>query len=270
MSDGLDAVHDLLRRGSVRQKAEYHVEKGGYKGLSRDYLAMLLGLNKEGTDAIVDELVSEKKVRAVGKTVVRAERFDAYKKLLEGLLKEFHEKNPLKMGISREELRTRLPETDQQVFQAGLEELAGQGVAEIEKDRVRLKSAAQKQDRRLDRLAGRIVSRLDAAGLTPPTFAELAEELHMSEGAMRDIMGKLVYEGKVVRVKGDMYFSGKSIEGLKGTVVENLGRQKEMSPMDFKAVFGLSRKYMIPLLEYLDEIKLTIRKGDKRVLRTGA
>jgi selenocysteine-specific elongation factor len=67
-----------------------------------------------------------------------------------------------------------------------------------------------------------------------------------------------------------MYFSGKSIDELKGTVAENLGRRKEMSPMDFKAVFGLSRKYMIPLLEYLDDIKLTIRKGDKRVLRTGA
>ncbi len=270
MSDGLGAVYDLLRRGSVKQKAEYHIEKGGYKGVARDYLAMLLGLKKESTDAIVDELVREKKVRAVVKTVVKAERFDAYKKLLENLLKEFHEKNPLKIGISREELRTRLPETDQQVFQTGLEELAGQGVAEIEKDRVRLKSAAQKQDQSADRLAGRIVSRLDAAGLTPPTFAELTEELRMSEGAMRDMMGKLVYEGKVVRVKSDMYFSGSSIEGLKGTVVENLGRQKEMSPMDFKAVFGLSRKYMIPLLEYLDEIKLTIRKGDKRVLRTGA
>ena len=173
MSDGLGAVYDLLRRGSVKQKAEYHIEKGGYKGVARDYLAMLLGLKKEGTDAIVDELVREKKVRAVVKTVVKAERFDAYKKLLEDLLKEFHEKNPLKIGISREELRTRLPETDQQVFQAGLEELAGQGVAEIEKDRVRLKSAAQKQDQSADRLAGRIVSRLDAAGLTPPTFAEL-------------------------------------------------------------------------------------------------
>ena len=74
MSDGLDAVHDLLRRGSVRQKAEYHVEKGGYKGLSRDYLAMLLGLKKQGVDSIVDELVREKKVRAVAKTLVKAER----------------------------------------------------------------------------------------------------------------------------------------------------------------------------------------------------
>jgi selenocysteine-specific elongation factor len=269
LSAGLDAIYELLRRGSLQQKADYHVEKGGYRGVARDYLAMLLGLKKEGIDAIVDELAREKKIRAVGKTVVRAERFDAYKKLLEDLLNEFHAKNPLKIGISREELRTRLPETDQQVFQAALEEVAEQGVAEIEKDRVRLRSTAQKGDQSVEKLGAQIVSILDAAGLTPPTFGELAGELSMSEGATRDLMGKLAYEGKVVKVKGDMYFSGKSIEELKGTVAENLGRRKEMSPMDFKAVFGLSRKYMIPLLEYLDDIKLTIRKGDKRVLRTG-
>ncbi len=270
LSAGLDAIYELLRRGSLRQKADYHVEKGGYRGVGRDYLAMLLGLKKEGVDAIVDELARDKKIRAVGKTVVRAERFDAYKKLLEDLLKEFHAKNPLKIGISREELRTRLPETDQQVFQTALEEAAEQGAAEIEKDRVRLRGAAQKTDESVEKLGAQIVSILDAAGLTPPAFGELAGELRMSEAAMRDLMGKLAYEGKVVKVKGDMYFSGKSIEGLKGTVAESLGLRKEMSPMDFKAVFGLSRKYMIPLLEYLDDIKLTIRKGDKRVLRTGA
>jgi selenocysteine-specific elongation factor len=64
-----------------------------------------------------------------------------------------------------------------------------------------------------------------------------------------------------------MYFSSARIEELKRTVKDALGQKKEMLPADFKAVLGLSRKYMIPLLEYLDEIKLTIRTGDKRILR---
>ena len=92
--------------------------------------------------------------------------------------------------------------------------------------------------------------------------------MRIKEASLRDILEKLVYEGKVVKVKADMYFGAKHVEDLKKLVKEHLTQKKEMLPADFKAVTGLSRKYMIPLLEYLDEIKLTIRTGDKRVLRS--
>ena len=57
------------------------------------------------------------------------------------------------------------------------------------------------------------------------------------------------------------------IEEVKLRAIDFLKRHQEMGPSDFKTEFNLSRKYLIPLLEYLDQIKLTIRKGDKRVLR---
>jgi selenocysteine-specific elongation factor len=268
LSDDLERIYLLLQQGSLRQKAEYHIEKGGYKGVSRDYLAMLLGVGRDVVEGIVADPASSRWMKAVGKTLVRAERFLAYKKLLKTLLDEFHAKNPLKIGISREELRTRLPEAEPHIFQAALEDVVGEGVAEIEKDRVKLKSATQKPDQ--SRVETEILGILDKRGLTPPSAAEIVEELRIKEEHVKDIFGKLVYEGKVVRVKGDMYFSRTHIEALKKTVKEYLSLKKEMSPADVKAVLGLSRKYMIPLLEYLDEIKLTIRVGDKRVLRTGS
>ncbi len=268
LSDGLAGIYLLLQQGSLRQKAEYHIEKGGYKGVSRDYLAMLLGVSRDVVEGIVADPAGGRWMKAVGKTLVRAERFLTYKKLLKTLLDEFHAKNPLKIGISREELRTRLPEAETHVFQAALEDMVGEGVAEIEKDRVKLKSAAQKPDQ--SRVETEILGILDKGGLTPPSTGEIVEELRIKDEHVKDIFGKLVYEGKIVRVKGDMYFSRTHIEELKRTVKEYLGLKKEMSPADVKAILGLSRKYMIPLLEYLDEIKLTIRVGDKRVLRTAS
>ena len=268
LSENLAAMYDLLRSGSDRQKAEYHVEKGDYRGITRQRLAALLGAREEATDRSVNELTTAGKVRIVGKIVVPAARFQAYKELLKGFLTEFHEKNPLKIGMSREELRTRLPEVDQQVFQAALEETVKAGNAEIEKDRVSLKTAERKQDANIEKLEGQILGLLNSRGLTPPSLQELADELHIKGGNLKDILGKLVYEGKVVKVKADMYCAAKPMEDLKKLVREHLGQKKEMLPADFKAVLGLSRKYMIPLLEYLDEIKLTIRTGDKRVLRS--
>jgi len=81
-------------------------------------------------------------------------------------------------------------------------------------------------------------------------------------------LAKLAFKGRVVKIKGDMYFHRDAIEDLKAKVRSYLVEKKEMTPSEFKSVLDLSRKYMIPLLEYLDEIKLTIRTGDKRILRS--
>jgi selenocysteine-specific elongation factor len=64
-----------------------------------------------------------------------------------------------------------------------------------------------------------------------------------------------------------MYFHCDAIDDLRKKAIAYLTAKKEMTPSDFKSVVDVSRKYMIPLLEYLDEIKLTIRTGDKRILR---
>jgi selenocysteine-specific elongation factor len=268
-SDSLDGTYQLLRNGPLREKAEYHLEKGGYGGITRQRLSVLLGAHDEAGEKIVEALTEEGKVRGVGRLAIPAVRFDGYKQMIKSFLTDFHAKNPLKIGISREELRTRLPEVDQQVFQTALEEVVKEGGAETDKDRVKLPGVARMADESLERLEREIVAALEKSGLTPPLTGELADELRVKEGNLRDMLERLVYGGKVVKVKGDMYFSATRIEELKGTVRDALGQKKEMVPADFKAVLGLSRKYMIPLLEYLDEIKLTIRTGDKRILRGG-
>jgi selenocysteine-specific elongation factor len=265
---GLESMYLLLRSGSTRQKAEYHLEKAGFKGFTTQQLAVLLGAHQDVADKIVADLAALGSARVIGKMVVSAGRFGTYKETLKALLSQFHEKNPLKIGISREELRTRLPDVDPVIFQAALEDAAKAGDAEIEKDRVRLSGGTDKSDESIGKLEGQIAAMLEARGLTPPTTQEMADELRIKERSLRDILEKLVYEGKVVKVKSDMYLAARHIEELKSLVKEHLTRRKEMLPADFKAVTGLSRKYMIPLLEYLDEIKLTIRSGDKRVLRS--
>ncbi len=236
--------------------------------ITRSRLSVLMGVNSETVECALSAPEMREKVRTIGKMVIPEERLRTYKKMLKDLLREFREKNPLKVGMSREELRTRLPDVDQQVFQTALEELVQEREVEIEKDRARLAGSAPK-DRAVDKLEG-IVKILEAQGLTPPTTTEMMQQLNITEGNLKDMLERLVYQGKIVKVRADMYFGSANIEQLKQTVKDQLMQKKEMLPADFKAVLGLSRKYMIPLLEYLDTIKLTIRTGDKRVLRSGS
>jgi selenocysteine-specific elongation factor len=149
-----------------------------------------------------------------------------------------------------------------------LDELLKAGQLELEKDKVFLRGVARTADKSVEMQEEQILAKLQRSGLTPPMLSELSTDMKIKEGSLRDMLGKLAHEGKVAKIKPDMYFHAGVIEELKKKVTDHLEKHKEMMPSDFKNITGVSRKYMIPLLEYFDETKLTIRSGDKRLLRT--
>lgn len=264
----LDSHYAILTEGSISDKTEYHVLKGGYAGIPSKTLSILLGRNETGINKILDDLKQKGKVKSVGKTLIHMDRFNAYKDMLKSYVEDFQIKNPLKVGLSKEELRTRLPKVEPAIFQTALDQFIHQGLIETDKDKVRLKGVSQSNVENFSAIREAFLTKLLKYGLTPPGLKGLASELEQQEKHIKDIAERLVYEGKVVKIKGDMYFHKDIIENVKQHVTDFLKKNKEMSPSDFKTIFDISRKYTIPILEYLDEIKLTIRSGDKRVLRS--
>lgn len=269
-TEGLSSIYALLTHGSDTDKAEYHLLKAGHGGLKKELLSILLGKEEKGTDYVIRALHEREKVRAIGRVIVHSEKFTEYKKALLGLINDYYAKNPLKVGISREELRMRLPQVDPQVFLAALEECIREGVVVTEKDKVIAKGMRGARDEGVEHFKEMVLKRLYQYGFTPPGLKEFTAEVKKDERHLKDILEGLVFDGKVIKIKGDMYFHRDVIEDLKKKVVAYLTQKKEMTPSDFKASIELSRKYMIPLLEYLDEIKLTIRVGDKRILRSSS
>ena len=77
----------------------------------------------------------------------------------------------------------------------------------------------------------------------------------------------MVKDGILIKVKEDLYFHGKAIEQLKKRLIAYLKEKGEMDTPQFKEMTGASRKYTIPLIEYFDQIQLTVRVGDSRILR---
>ena len=74
-------------------------------------------------------------------------------------------------------------------------------------------------------------------------------------------------QGELVRVKDDMYYHRPALEDIRDRMVGFFADHAEMSAPDFKDLTGLSRKYLIPVLEYFDKEKVTVRVGDVRHLR---
>ena len=263
----LDSTYRLLREGTYYDKAEYHILKGAYKGIDKTTLPTFIGRDMQDIGDMVENLTRLGKIRSIGKIIIHIDYFTNFKAGLKQILRDYHDKNPLKIGISKEELRMRLPVVEPQVFQAALDECVGEGIAEIDKDRVTTKITGKSNDKSVEALENEILQRLHKDGLMPPTPKELSADLNKSESQIRDTIEKLTYKGQAVKVKGDMYFHVDTIETIKEKVISHLKEKKEITPTDFRSIFDISRKYMIPILEYLDEIKLTIRVGDKRVLR---
>jgi selenocysteine-specific elongation factor len=84
------------------------------------------------------------------------------------------------------------------------------------------------------------------------------------------VLQVLLDDRRLIRVKEGLYFHAEPLRDAETRVANFLRERKEITPQDMKDLLGISRKYAIPLLEYLDAQRLTVRVGDKRVLREAA
>jgi selenocysteine-specific elongation factor len=107
-------------------------------------------------------------------------------------------------------------------------------------------------------------------GLQPPYFKELVQMLETDPAKAKNVLMHLVDEGRVIRVKEELFFHAGAISDLKARLIDFLQKNQEINPGEFKEMTGASRKYTIPLFEYFDSENITIRVGDVRKLRKKA
>ena len=195
----------------------------------------------------------------------------AFETLKKGLLEElaaFLDANPLKEGMGKEELKTRLPKrSDQRFFTPLLSALEREGMLVPDRDIVRLAVNSVRKNRPAEDLSGKMALFLKEGGIEPPTVKELMERFRCDERAVRDNLALLVRNDEVTRISSDLFYATGALNGLREKLLDHLRAKGEITPTEYRELTGLSRKFLIPLLEYFDSEKLTIRVGDKRVAR---
>jgi selenocysteine-specific elongation factor len=199
-----------------------------------------------------------------------------HKEALDGLigrfreeLGAFHQQHPLRSGMNKEELFARMPYgVDSKLFNEVIQRLVQQGDVVQDRDIVRLSSHQVRLGSEQAKVQEKIESIYRQAGLQPPFFREVAQSLGVSDGEARQILNWMVEQGILVKVKEDMFFSSAALADLKRRLLEFFGEHPEITPPQFKELTSTTRKYTIPLLEYLDTVRFTIRVGDVRRLRS--
>jgi selenocysteine-specific elongation factor len=183
-------------------------------------------------------------------------------------LEVFHAAHPLAAGVGREELRGRLPPvTDPRLFQRLVAQLAEKGELIVEADLVRLQGHLAASGGQGGALKDRISALLREGGLTPPRVADLPALSGASSADVAAVLKLLAADGTALRVSPEIWFDGAAVAGLRARLVDHLKQHREIDTQAFKDLVGATRKHVIPLAEYFDREKVTLRVGEKRVLR---
>jgi selenocysteine-specific elongation factor len=265
-------IFQIYHTGSPEELILFHLQENGHRGLTFDELAVRTGWFGNRLKKLLQLPISARKILVIDSEKQRMLHAEVYQELLARaveLLEVFHRENPLKTGISKEELRSRLLRgLDQRLFQFVLNELSRQQSIVQDQAHIRLSTHQVALKDEEDKLRRELTAVFQAEGLAPPTIKEILEKFSRHpESVIRSILGVMVQENMLVKVNESLYFPAGPLAELEKQVVDFIRREGEIDAARFKTLTGLTRKYTIPLMEYLDKIKVTIRVGDKRILR---
>jgi|APLak6261675434_1056106.scaffolds.fasta_scaffold00200_12 selenocysteine-specific elongation factor len=205
-------------------------------------------------------------VEREGRRFVAGEVLKALEARALARLEAFHAAQLERAGMPREELRQRLGEPPEKVFARVLQGLLDAKRIELIDELLRLPGrgrafteAAASQKKALQTL-------LEGRGLAPPTLLELTSVLRLPEARVIELGQTLVAEGLAVRA-GELFFAKVAIEALQQKLLAHFVTHERLSTQAFKELTGATRKFLIPLAEYFDRERVTLRVGDERVLR---
>jgi selenocysteine-specific elongation factor len=170
----------------------------------------------------------------------------------------FHRQNPLSPGMAKQELRGGMPPFLLDALLAGAASVVADG------DIVRLATHKLVLREDEERARGSIESAFEQAGLAVPAWAEVLAKSGVELKRARSILQILIRDGKLVRINDDLVFHHSAIGTLKALLAKR--RSESFGVPAFKEWTGVSRKYAIPLLEYLDRERVTRRQGDERIV----
>lgn len=194
-----------------------------------------------------------------------------YQKLsthIRSLLNDFHKANPLADGVARETLKKQLlPDWEPRGADMLMERLEEDGFFESDGKKAHLPGTGASITSEQEKLAATIIERIESTPVSPPALAELSSELGADRKTVSGLLALAERDGKVVRVSPDLYFSPGAIKGIESALRARLETEGRITVSEFRDIIGTSRKYALPLLEYFDRARVTVRQGDVRKLR---
>jgi selenocysteine-specific elongation factor len=227
-------------------------------------IAPYTGKSTEQINAAVKTLVSQDKVKIfkIGEEdlVVDSKYFSELTERAVSIIENYHKNQPLSDGIAREELRSRI-KTEPSLFDNFLNNWIKDGLFETSGSTVKRKGFVVRLDESQKDLFDKILKMYVESGWSPPSINEVLSNFPTNrEKGIRQIISKLTGDGKLIKPNEELYMTNEWVKQAIKQLKKHFENDRELTASDFRKMLGTTRKYAIPLLEYMDSIKITKRQ----------
>jgi selenocysteine-specific elongation factor len=252
-----------LARGTLGEKLAARVARRGAAGLTVQRAMAEMGLARSAIEGLLPEMMSV--IARTGETLVSGAVLARLKSEALETITRYHDSNPLVAGISKEELRERLGASPD-VLAAMLASLVTEKKIELAVEQVRAAGRGVVLKDEEAEAKQKIEAAFAGAGLKVPLLKDVLASLPVDRARAQKIITLLLRDRVLVKLGDDLVFHRDALQQMRGRVAARKAVSRTIDVAGFKDLFGLSRKYAIPLLEYLDRERVTKRVGDERVI----
>ncbi len=255
----------ILSSGTRQEALLARIARRGHEGLSLAAAVRETGVKQSVLHPLVAALAQQKQIIQMGEFLLAAEAVQKTREKLVTTLEAFHKANPLVGGISKEELREKL-DLHQTVMEHLLAQLVRDKKTEVAGEQVRLAGRGVELKDEEAKAKQQIEKAFADAGLKVPLMKEVLEKLPVDKARAQKLVTLLLRDRVLVKLADDLVFHHGALESLRQLMATQKAKTPKIDVATFKDLLGVTRKYAIPLLEYLDQQRVTRRVGDERII----
>ena len=255
----------IMHEGAPETVLQARIARRGKLGFTIADAVAETGWTPERVKTTAKSVVAKNQIVAAGEFFLSGEAFRAACSEAVAAVAEFQRKNPLVGGVPREELREQL-DLNAEVLAAVIERLGKEKQIEISGEFVHLsgRGVVMKDDEAESK--GIIESAFASAGLKAPSLKEVLSGLKVDQARAQKIVTLLLRDKVLIKVSDELVFHRDALADLRKRLAIEKAKSVKIDVGRFKDLTGVTRKYAIPLLEYLDRERVTRRVGNERVI----
>jgi selenocysteine-specific elongation factor len=253
----------VMASGEAEAMLRARIARRNHNGIPLPQLVEETGWAKAVVETALAQALQQNHVLRIGDVFVHAPAIEGLKLFMTGAVEAFHKKNPLVAGMGKEELREQVAASPE-VFGAAVAMLVGEKKLELAGDLARLpgRGVVMKDEEAESKKI--IEQAFAAAGLKVPALQEVIAGLKVDRVRAQKIVTLLLREKILIKLSDELVFHRGALEELRRQLAAYKLKSSKIDVARFKELTGVSRKYAIPLLEYLDREHVTRRVGDVR------
>jgi selenocysteine-specific elongation factor len=253
----------IFHKGNLEEKLSRKIFHSGINGSTSATLEGWIKAELPDITRAIQSLIQKGEVIHLESRLLHHDVLNYFKQDVSMIVQKFHEKNPMRPGIQKENLRASFRWLEQRLFD---ELLACMKNIELDKEIIRLKNFKISLNKDRELLQQKILSSLLESAFQPLTKDELAKKISVNNKEMEELLKIMVTGGSLVRINDTIYLPSVHFRKMIDSLKAFFKTKAEMTVGEFRDILGTSRKYALPFLEYLDSNKVTLRVGEVRKL----